>query len=1197
MILVGGWGGLSANAAVTIIGAQYTPDQMFPEWDCFWHDGNYPTSCQTNNRGATVHVYVKNTGGSAVTVDDATLAGYSLKSAVKMNTSAHNLSSIYFYWSTPPQQILDAGEPVWWKADPATVAPGAVAQVAVRLRFIPTTPTVTVGVVASGVTSTTNITVADTAPQVASIGYSEDLKSIYLHWRRTGGAAPNSVWLDGTNVTAFTTTVGDTNVNFAASVISLPNPLPFFSYHAYQGVYADGKTATASQRAWTNKFIYASYNSFLFTGNYDGHDWIEEATAHGINNVQMNLGDVGGYLGSGAGQADMRAYGYGYTIMDYTKLNAIDPDMWFLNDEPDGEEDNQANINSNPPQCPPYHIPCGGGHNVGTLVMHEAVNHAADLRSRRPNVPLTANLDNALKPQSYFTWGPALDILQFDNYYQRRLADAYWRFPRLIPLYRKATFVYAHARVGCAGAEPNPSNQLLYSCKWRCTYDDCGDNLNSEWPFPTPESKRLEVYYSLAGGSKGLGYWWFVGGWPSYGLRRDAEGAALWKEIGLLGNEIKIARPLIVKSHPVDLPLTTSQNVWARAVAARADSIILYVVNDDHYNDLAGCHYNVVSNATVTATLPAWMVPPTAFEVTPAGLRDVNTQLNGKQLQVNLGSLKLTRMIVLTTDAQLRTTLQERYDNSIRAGVCSFAPEFCTNNPPSITQQPVNRKVLPGGTTNFVVTASGSGTLAYQWRKNDLNLANGGHYAGATTGTLTISSADGNDAGNYLCVVTNAYGSATSSVASLAITNPPAAPTALAASSVGDTNFIANWSGSPGATGYRLDVATDNGFTSFVSGGNNLDVGNVLNRNVTGLMGGTPYFYRVRAYNEVGTGGNSGTITLTTSVTVTPPPPPQATGATGISSNSFTANWNSAIGANGYRLDVSTTNTFTSFVSGCNNLNVANNQSWILTGLTPGATYYYRVRAYNGAGNSGNSGTVAATLASASPCLTILNGDFEGAFPIAGGGYIADQWTEWEAVPGVAIGYRETAIVHGGAQSQRIRVWSTNATAGGVYQRVPVTAGGVYTVGVWVYAGDSLSACSLGVDPAGGTNPSSGVAWSPATTNSAWVQQTWNGIATGNYLTIYCKVASADNQKRNGYFDDATPVNLGVAGLHLSGQYDGEVLTLSWPECPPARLEAAESLSAANWLPAPNDVTVQGGRRIVTLAPTENTGFFRLVLE
>jgi hypothetical protein len=56
---------------------------------------------------------------------------------------------------------------------------------------------------------------------------------------------------------------------------------------------------------------------------------------------------------------------------------------------------------------------------------------------------------------------------------------------------------------------------------------------------------------------------------------------------------------------------------------------------------------------------------------------------------------------------------------------------------------------------------------------------------------------------------------------------PPNAPVATAATNIQTTSFSANWNASTGATGYRLDVATDSGFTSFVTGYNNLDVGNV----------------------------------------------------------------------------------------------------------------------------------------------------------------------------------------------------------------------------------------------------------------------------------------------------------------------------------------------------------------------------------
>src|SRR5262249_45543651 len=95
----------------------------------------------------------------------------------------------------------------------------------------------------------------------------------------------------------------------------------------------------------------------------------------------------------------------------------------------------------------------------------------------------------------------------------------------------------------------------------------------------------------------------------------------------------------------------------------------------------------------------------------------------------------------------------------------------------------------------------------------------------------------------------------------------PAAPTANSASNVTSTSFTANWSSSAGANGYRLDVSTSSSFASFVSGYQDLDVGNVLSKSVTGLNSNTTYYYRIRAYNVGGTSGNSNTITVTTSST------------------------------------------------------------------------------------------------------------------------------------------------------------------------------------------------------------------------------------------------------------------------------------------------------------------------------------------
>jgi hypothetical protein len=103
---------------------------------------------------------------------------------------------------------------------------------------------------------------------------------------------------------------------------------------------------------------------------------------------------------------------------------------------------------------------------------------------------------------------------------------------------------------------------------------------------------------------------------------------------------------------------------------------------------------------------------------------------------------------------------------------------------------------------------------------------------------------------------------------------------------------------------------------------------------------------------------------------------PVATPATNITYTDFSANWNSVTFATKYRLDVSTTSDFSSFVSGFSNLDVGNVTTYSVTGLSSG-TYYYRLRAENANGQSIHSNTI--TVCSINKWKGTINNDFNTA--------------------------------------------------------------------------------------------------------------------------------------------------------------------------------------------------------------------------
>lgn len=102
-----------------------------------------------------------------------------------------------------------------------------------------------------------------------------------------------------------------------------------------------------------------------------------------------------------------------------------------------------------------------------------------------------------------------------------------------------------------------------------------------------------------------------------------------------------------------------------------------------------------------------------------------------------------------------------------------------TDIPPTIVSSPVSRTAFVGLAAQFTVSAVGTSPLNYKWIKNNTTVI-----GSATTETLTLPSVALADSGNtYLAIVTNLFGSATSSVATLTVIAPAGYEAIVASSS------------------------------------------------------------------------------------------------------------------------------------------------------------------------------------------------------------------------------------------------------------------------------------------------------------------------------------------------------------------------------------------------------------------------------
>jgi len=455
-------------------------------------------------------------------------------------------------------------------------------------------------------------------------------------------------------------------------------------------------------------------------------------------------------------------------------------------------------------------------------------------------------------------------------------------------------------------------------------------------------------------------------------------------------------------------------------------------------------------------------------------------------------------------------------DTTILAGTTYYYKVLAYNNAGESEQtEPVSKMTVPAAPTGLAKTSVTSTSITLNWSAATgasgyylyRSTSSDGTFAKLDTGTLTTNSytntgLSANTPYYYKVSAYNANGESPQSSAYVSVTTAPDIPADLTKTAATSTSITLSWSAVTGATGYYI-------YRSTTSTGTFTQVGSLLTTTSytdTGLTASTAYYYKVAANNTNGTGTQSAYISVTTMLAT-----PTGLATIPATSTSITISWNSVTEATGYYLYRSTSSEgpFDKLDTGTLTTTSYTDDNGILTNTT----YYYKVAAYNSAGESSLSDAVSQNNGSAPAVPTGLTKTAATSISIT---------ISWSSVTG-ATGYR---IFRSASSTGTFAQVGTSTTTS--YTDTGLTAGTTYYYEVAAYNSDNgtgyqsaaFSATTMGIP--------TGLVTTGATYNS--ISISWNSVtdATGYY--IYRSSSSTGTFTQVGTSTTTSYTNTGLSG-------------------------------------------------------------------
>ncbi|MBM3500133.1 MAG: hypothetical protein FJX74_15865 [Armatimonadetes bacterium] len=520
---------------------------------------------------------------------------------------------------TPLPELREQYSVVWWRLLPSPLPPGAVGEIAVRLRE-PLTEAATLSVAfEGGETLEASVTPEPPSVRIETVGFTETMDGVFLVVEALD-RKPHQlrrVLLDGQPVEA---KLLDPSFSQGVSPIQLqlPQPLAEGSYHTYS-VEVDDRQVACSVR---------TYDGWVPLGTY-GYGDFEEFARNGCNG-HNNFGRfTKGDLDS---QATLRMRGVNI-IGDAPPAEHMigHPGLWAycLMDEPDCQDYFHAD------EWP-------ADKRIGYHAM-ELERRCQVCRDLDPGKPIFLTVNLTYKPANYYIYGQLADVTNPDCY------------PLVIG--QDLRMVRECVETARYGTGPRPMTFTFETYYLEPTDPAALEKKRFARP-PTAEELRLSIHYALGAGARGLyNYIHCTEKWNEGVAHGTRDYPDLWREMGRCYRAIDAVAPLVALAHPTSLATSSDEKVWVRTLLTGPEAALIVCCNEDYTQEKTACRVRPREGVVVELPELPWLKPNGAWRVAEAGLEPL--RLEGSR--VELGRLEAAELVLVANDPRLAETLWSRH--------------------------------------------------------------------------------------------------------------------------------------------------------------------------------------------------------------------------------------------------------------------------------------------------------------------------------------------------------------------------------------------------------------------------------------------------------------------------------------------------------------------------------------------------------